>query len=196
MQHNLNGLFVNLSRAYEIALLGGLSIQVVFQKDYTNGFDDYERIKNFYQGVEFSKSGELVIEITQPEYIKHGDRFETLADIQLRVENAKTNQLPTVFAHSSCDSLLKTATERLNFSLHDVEKVKQISGVIAQLDGSENIRVEHVAEAIQYRGYRYYEPHCNAEDKALTFGKGISISLHDLEADNIQAAIDYLTTLK
>jgi hypothetical protein len=34
---NLVGIWVNLSRAYEIALLGNFKIQIVFNKEYKQG---------------------------------------------------------------------------------------------------------------------------------------------------------------
>ena len=52
---NLVGLWANLSRAYEMALLGKFSIQIIFDKEYIQGFDDYESIKSFYKDVLFCR---------------------------------------------------------------------------------------------------------------------------------------------
>jgi hypothetical protein len=60
---NLVGIWVNLSRAYEIALLGNFKIQIVFNKEYKQGFEDYDNIKSFYNEVDFVKEGDLIIEI-------------------------------------------------------------------------------------------------------------------------------------
>jgi len=47
--------------------------------------------------------------------------------------------------------LLKMAMTELNFSARAYDKILKISRTIADLAGSDEIKIEHLAEAIQYR---------------------------------------------
>ena len=190
---NLVGLWANLSRAYEIALLGNFSIKIVFDKEYIQGFDDYKNIKSFYKDVIFSKDGDMTVCIYKPDYTQNRINYETLEDILVRVNRAKGNSLPTDFINDNCNVLLKTATERLGFSYSKKEKVIEIAKIIAQLDNSREIEVQHISEAIHYNCVD--DTVCIAEDKSISFGYGITITKSEINFEDINNAINYLKSL-
>jgi len=49
------------------------------------------------------------------------------------------------------NELLKMAMTELNFSARAYDKILKISRTIADLGGTEDIKTEHLSEAIQYR---------------------------------------------
>jgi len=99
-------------------------------------------------------------------------KAETSADIQPRVDKARQVQatrfqdypdihsnamMPPQMVKDICQiseagrNLLKTAMERLGLSARAYDRILKVARTIADLAGAEEIQIQHLAEAIQYR---------------------------------------------
>ncbi len=78
-------------------------------------------------------------------------RFEHLENIHYNAQmNTKQIREYCQLDETSLQ-LLKTAMERLNLSARAYDRILKVSRTIADLDASDNVESQHIAEAIQYR---------------------------------------------
>ena len=116
---------------------------------------------------------DLHVEVMPVEFSDLNDRTkaESSAAIRERVNAARKIQneryegtgiscnamLTPAFLHKFCvltegaQNMLKTAFERMGLSARAYDRILKVARTIADLDGSENIDVQHIAEALQYR---------------------------------------------
>ena len=159
-------LAVNIARAYEICLTGGYTMKIIpsATKDETEIYRaQLENIKYFeqiYQDVctDNPQHAAIVIEMHNigsqdilRSFMQPGS-CETIEDIKSRVNaTIKKNSMPKEPLCQSGSQLLKTAIDRLHLSIRQVAFIHAVAKTIAHMAGSDTIRPEHVAEAIQYQ---------------------------------------------
>ncbi|HEY1032377.1 MAG TPA: YifB family Mg chelatase-like AAA ATPase [Flavipsychrobacter sp.] len=78
-------------------------------------------------------------------------RFEGQQGIYANAQMGSKQLKEICIINSVGQTLLKTAMDRLNLSARAYDRILKVSRTIADLAGSEDIRPEHLAEAIQYR---------------------------------------------
>lgn len=143
------GTYFNISRAYEVALLGNYSLTPVANlENYPRAVEDLPMLVEFYKDVPFKSNGDIFVEMCQPDYGHH--KGEDMSEIHKRVLKAKNNHDPERIVTLAMETLMKTAYTRLDLPFSRTEKILDIACTIAKLEGKKQIQIEHVAEAIQY----------------------------------------------
>ncbi|HKJ47464.1 MAG TPA: YifB family Mg chelatase-like AAA ATPase, partial [Christiangramia sp.] len=78
-------------------------------------------------------------------------RFESLENIHYNAQMGPRQILEFCKLDDASKNLLKTAMERLNLSARAYDRILKVSRSIADLEGSELVKGDHISEAIQYR---------------------------------------------
>jgi magnesium chelatase family protein len=78
-------------------------------------------------------------------------RFENLEEVHSNALMPSQMVKEVCVINSAGKALLKNAMEKLGLSARAYDRIMKVSRTIADLAGSEDIKIEHLAEAIQYR---------------------------------------------
>src|SRR5690606_15479721 len=79
------------------------------------------------------------------------DRFKNLDGIYYNAQMPGKMVKEVCQLDSACQLLLSTAMKKLQLSARAYDRILKVARTAADLSDSENIKVEHLAEAIQYR---------------------------------------------
>ena len=116
---------------------------------------------------------DIQVEVKRPkiESINSKNKAETSSEIRKRVDNARKIQLErykkySIYSNSELNAnminefckidengeeLLKNAFQKLKLSVRAYQRILKVARTIADLEGSYDIKIQHLAEAIQYR---------------------------------------------
>jgi magnesium chelatase family protein len=78
-------------------------------------------------------------------------RFEQEQGIYANAQMSNKSLKEICILDPLCQQLLKIAMDKLNLSARAYDRILRVSRTIADLEGTELILPEHIAEAIQYR---------------------------------------------
>jgi magnesium chelatase family protein len=79
------------------------------------------------------------------------ERYKTQAGVYANAQISSKLMKEICVIDKIGSTLLKAAMDKLNLSARAYDRILKVSRTIADLGGSENIKAEHLAEAIQYR---------------------------------------------
>jgi predicted ATPase with chaperone activity len=146
----------NFNRVLEIAMVQNHSVLVLpyIDNDYNNIVEVNEVQNRFKDYIDFTPSLQSIkIEYNKIEAsnILYTGLRESFKDILERVNKAKKIIDNVSFKlNETCNQLLKSAIERLDFNTIDTKYVIDVARSISALDNETTIKVQHIAEAIQY----------------------------------------------
>jgi magnesium chelatase family protein len=107
----------------------------------------FQQLSNRSQGETSKEIRERVIRARNIQSERYQNRKQIHCNAQM--DSKLLKQLCVI--DETGNKLLQTAMNRLKLSARAYDRILKVARTIADLDGSENIRTEHLAEAIQYR---------------------------------------------
>jgi hypothetical protein len=146
----------NFNRVLEVAMVQKHKILMLpyIDNDYNNIAEVNEVQNRFKDYIDFTPSLQSIkIEYNRIDSNRILDKrkCESFEDILERVNKAKKIIDSVSFElNETCNVLLKTAIQRLDFNVIDTDYVIDVARSISALDNETTIKPQHIAEAIQY----------------------------------------------
>jgi magnesium chelatase family protein len=122
---------------------------------------------------------DMYVEVAALEFdeLRQNEPAEHSADIKKRVDSARKIQEKrfqgtatkcnayiepkdmkrTCSLTHDCEELMRGAFETMGLTARSYDRILRVARTIADLDGAEDIQVQHLAEAIQYRTYDFHQ---------------------------------------
>jgi magnesium chelatase family protein len=101
-------------------------------------------------GVGIEKSGSIRERVIRAREIQV-ERYKEQPGVYSNAQMSTNNLREYCMLNNACANLLKSAIERLSLSARAYDRILKVSRTIADLAAADQINVEHLAEAIQYR---------------------------------------------
>jgi len=97
------------------------------------------------------ESSETIRERVQVARLRQTERFKDIKGVyaNAHMESRLIKRFCKIDSH--CEDLLRNAINKLGLSARAYDRILKVSRSIADLSGAEQIRPEHISEAIQYR---------------------------------------------
>jgi magnesium chelatase family protein len=99
---------------------------------------------------QFEKSTSIRERVIKAREIQ-AERYKTVEGVYANAQMSSKMLKEICMINTASQNLLKVAMEKLNLSARAYDRILKVSRTIADLAGTEEIRAEHLAEAIQYR---------------------------------------------
>lgn len=149
----------NAMRAYEIAKCGNHNMLLLTNKIENGGVDKAQLnlLRNYFNSYfDPNKPVDIYIEVVRPDFNTLARNYKGEMDqINERIKAFKEN--PPIITHAcigvnnSIDNLIKVAYDRLGLCPYEIQIILDVATTIAKIDKAKEVKVEHIAEAIQYR---------------------------------------------
>lgn len=153
---NLVSLASNIKRVYEIAKLGNHTVKIVPSENCK--VEDIALLNSFY-GFNKCDNPDMIVELCYDSVdvlltFRTSDKLETLSQVNERLSKLDVEVSDGI--HDGIISYFKKPLGELKLGVNDVCKIYSLAKTIAKLDNCMQIKLEHVAEAVQYRIFQDY----------------------------------------
>ena len=139
----------NLERVYMLAVLSGEKIKPLSNNPI---FGDFKLATDIFGGKIFDANGSINYEFVEPKpyNAKTPEIKFDMDKIHSEIEAIKSKVRPTEFENMSSETLIRSAMDRADIKVYQLEMIKLFASVFAQMEGSETIKLVDTAEALQF----------------------------------------------